>query len=123
MTENVEQAKKKPAIDLVKKHFQGRIAGALNKYHVEPWGFDVYYRTITSLRQEAKIVELSTQGKTVEALVEGILSKALGEDGKPLFHMSDKSVLMNEADPQVILDLSRVLNGSDLPSVEDAEKN
>jgi hypothetical protein len=123
MTDIVEPTKKKPAIDLVKKHFQGRIAGALNKYHVEQWGFDVYYRTITSLRQEAKIVELSTQGKTVEALVEGILSKALGEDGKPLFHMADKSVLMNEADPQVILDLSRVLNGSDLPSVEDAEKN
>lgn len=114
---------KKPAIDLVKKHFQGKIGGALNKHHVPEWGMDVYYRSTTTLRQEAKIVELTSQGKTVEALVEAIIAKALGEDGKPLFVMADKSALMNEADPAVVLSLSRVLNGADLPTVEDAEKN
>lgn len=118
-----EEIKKKPAIDMVKNHFASRIAGSLKSYHVKEWETTVYYRTVTSLRQEAKIVELTTAGKTVEALVEGILTKSLDEHGKLMFSPYDKSVLMNEADPQVILDLSRVLNGADLPTVEDAEKN
>lgn len=114
---------KKPAIELVKKHFQSKIAGGLNKTHVPEWGIDVFYRSTTTLRQEARIVELTSQGKTVEALVEAIISKALDETGKNLFSTYDKSVLMNEADPTVILNLSRVLNGADLPTVEEAEKN
>lgn len=123
MTEEVQKNKKKSAIEMVTKHFQGKIAGELKKHHVPEWGMDVYYRSTTTLKQEARIVELSTQGKTVEALVEAIISKALDEEGKPLFTAYDKAALMNEADPTVVLSLSRVLNGSDLPSVEDAEKN
>jgi len=118
-----EEVKKKSAIDMVKKHFQGKVAGQLNKHHVEDWGMDVYFRSTTTLKQEAKIVELSSQGKTVEALVEAIIAKALDEEGKPLFSQYDKAALMNEADPTVVLGLSRVLNGSDLPTVEEAEKN
>jgi len=114
---------KKPAIELVKKHFQSKIAGSLQKHTVSEWGIDVYYRPVTTLRQEAKIVELSSSGKSVEALVESILQKALDETGKQMFSPYDKSVLMNEADPAVVLDLARVLNGTDLPTIEEAEKN
>lgn len=124
MTENATvEKKKKSAIEMVTKHFQGKIAGELKCHHVEEWGMDVYYRTTTTLKQEAKIVELSSQGKTVEALVEAIIIKALDESGKPLFTPYDKTALMNEADPAVVLALSRVLNGGDIPTVEDAEKN
>lgn len=119
MTEQAKQS----AIELVKRHFQSKLGGTLSKHHVEGWGLDVYYRPVTTLKQEAKIVELSSQGKSVEALVESIIQKALGEDGKPLFTMGDKASLMNEADPTIVLNLARVLNGSDLPSVEEAEKN
>ena len=122
MDEQTTQPKKKgSAIEIVKKQFQARIAGKLNQYHVDEWGMDVYYRNITTLKQEAKIVELSTQGKSVEALVEAVITKALDEDGKPLFTQYDKAALMNEADPAVILKLSRALNGGDLPSVEEVE--
>ena len=124
MDEQTTQPKKKgSAIEIVKKQFQARIAGKLNQYHVDEWGMDVYYRNITTLKQEAKIVELSTQGKSVEALVEAVITKALDEDGKPLFTQYDKAALMNEADPAVILKLSRALNGGDLPRVEDVEGN
>jgi hypothetical protein len=114
---------KKAAIELVKQHFQSKIAGSLRKHTVPEWGIDVYYRPTTTLRQEANIVELSTSGKSVEALVESILQKALDENGKQIFSPYDKSVLMNEADPTVVLDLARVLNGTDLPTIEEAEKN
>lgn len=124
MTEEVQEKKKKISpIEAVKKHYAGKIAGALHCYHVEEWGIDVYYRTTTTLKQEAKIVELSTQGKTIEALIEAIITKSLDESGKPLFSPYDRAALLNEADPAVILNLSRVLNGSDLPTIEEAEKN
>lgn len=118
-----EEAKKKSPIDIIKGHFQGQISGQLKKHTVEEWGLDIYYRGISTLKQEARIVELSTQGKSVEALVETIIQKSLDETGKPLFVAYDKATLMNEADPKVILELARVLNGADLPTVEEAEKN
>lgn len=113
----------KSAIEQVTKHFRTQLTANLNKHHVEEWGLDVYFRPVTTLKQEARIVELSTQGKTVEALVETIIQKALDADGKALFKPLDKVTLMNEADPKIVLDLARVLNGSDLPTVEEVEKN
>lgn len=110
-------------IQKAQQHYQSKIAGTLKKYHVEEWDLDVYYREVSSLRQEAQIVELSQQGKTVEALVMAIINKSLDENGKPLFHPGDKASLMNEADPGVILNLSRILQGVELPKVEDIEKN
>lgn len=121
--QNTQPKKKGPAIELVKKQFQSKIAGKLNHHYVEEWELDVYYRSTTSLKQEARIVELSTQGKNVEALVEAVITKALDEAGKPLFTQYDKAALMNEADPAVVLKLSRVLNGGDLPNVEEVEGN
>lgn len=119
-----EQKKKKsPAIELVKKQFQAKVAGELKSTYVEEWDLTVYFRSTTTLKQEAKIVELSSSGKTVEALVESVIAKSLDESGQPLFSPYDKAALMNEADPAVVLKLSRVLNGSDLPSVEELEKN
>jgi len=110
-------------IQRAQKHFQGRIAGTLKKYHVQEWDLDVYFREITSLRLESQVVELAQQGKNVEALVVTIINKALDENGNPLFTMGDKSTLLNEADPSVVLSLARILNGGDLPTVEDIEKN
>jgi hypothetical protein len=110
-------------IQKIQNHFQSKISGGLNKTHVEEWGLDIFYREITTLKQESQIVELSTQGKTVEALVQSIINKALDENGKPLFASGDKAALMNEADPSVVLNLSRILNGGELPKVEDIEKN
>jgi hypothetical protein len=111
------------AIQKAQKHFQVRLGGELKKHHVTDWDLDVYFRDITTLKQEAKIVELAQQNKTVEALVEAIIAKALDKEGKPLFTQFDKPALMNECDPNVVLGLSRVLNGGDLPTVGDLEKN
>jgi 16S rRNA U516 pseudouridylate synthase RsuA-like enzyme len=116
-------ANKLSAIQKAQKHYQVRLNGELKKHTVEEWDLDVYYRDITTLKQEAKIVELAQQNKTVEALVEAIIAKALDKEGKPLFTSYDKVTLMNEADPNVVLSLSRILNGGDLPSVDDISKN
>lgn len=122
MTEET-QAVKKSAIENVKKHFQSQLSGKMNHFTVEEWDVEIYYRPITTLKMESKIVELSTQGKSVEALVESIIQKSLDESGKNLFGPYDKAALMNEADPAVVLKVAKVLNGGEIPSVEEAEKN
>lgn len=111
------------AIDKVTKQFQTKIGAELKKHHVAEWELDIYFRDVTTLRQEAKIVELASAGKSVEALVETIITKALDQEGKPLFTQADKTALMNEADPAIVLSLSRVLNGGELPDAKEIEKN
>lgn len=117
-----QQVKLSP-IERAQKHFQKKLSNEMKKHYVEEWDLDVYFRDLSTLRQEAKIVELAQQNKTVEALVETIIAKALDKDGKPLFSQYDKVTLMNEADPNVVLGLSKVLNGGDLPEISDLEKN
>jgi hypothetical protein len=110
-------------IQRAQNHFQSKLTGPLHKIRIEEWDQDVYFREITTLRQEAQVVELAQAGKTVEALVATIINKALDADGKPLFMPADKAALMNETDPTTVLELARKLNGGDLPKVEDIEKN
>lgn len=117
MTEN------KRAISKVTSHYRSKIGGELQHIHVPEWDLDVYYRPVSTLKHESQIVELHGQGKAVEALVVSIINKALDKEGKPLFAQADKPVLLNEADPTVVLDLARALNGTDLPDVEELEKN
>ena len=111
------------AIQKVQQHFQSKLTTELKKHYVEEWGMDVYYRNVTTLKQEAQIVELAQQNKSVEALIQTVINKALDENGKPMFVQADKAALLNEADPNVIINLSKILNGSELPSIGEVEKN
>ena len=111
------------AIQKAQGHFQSKLSAELKMVRIEEWDLDVYYRDINTLRTESKIVELAQAGKSVEALVQTVLSKALDKEGKLLFTQYDKDALMNDADPAVVLKLSRVLSGGDLPAVEEIEKN
>ena len=111
------------AIQKVQQHYQTRLSSQLHKYHVEEWNIDVYYRNITSLKQESQVVELASSGKTVEALIQTVINKALDEDGKPMFAPADKAALLNECDPNVIINLSKILSSAELPSIGEVEKN
>ena len=84
------------------EHFKSKLAGGLEKLTVPEWKTDVYYKSGYPFAVEQKIIELQQQGKTVEALVETLIQKALDPDGKPLFKKFDKPNLMNEVDPAVI---------------------
>ena len=104
------------------EHFKSKLAGGLEKLTVPEWKTDVYYKASYSFAVEQKIIELQQQGKTVEALVETLIQKALDPDGKPLFKKFDKPNLMNEVDPAIILRIAAVLN-STTTSYEEVEKN
>jgi hypothetical protein len=108
--------------DNIKKHFKEKLGGELNKMTVSEWGIDVFYKSAYSFAVESKIIALQQDKKTVEAIVESIIQKALDPEGKPMFHSSDRHMLMFEADPEVLLRMSSVLNGS-VDEYEDIAKN
>lgn len=109
--------------DNIKKHFKEQLNGELNKMTIDEWQSDIYYKNTNSFAVESKIIALQQQGKTVEALVESIIQKALDPDGKPLFNSADRNMLMYEADPGVLLRISTVLNNAGKDDYEDIEKN
>lgn len=104
-------------------HFKEKLSGKLHKLHIEEWGVDIYYRSIASMRTESKIMALTQQGKSDEALVETIILKALDKDGERLFSIGDRSALLNEVDPQIIIRIATALNTASDMSLEEIEKN
>lgn len=110
-------------LDNAKKHFSDKVSGGMKSYWVEEWETDIYYRPINSFAIETKVIELTQKGKTVEALVETLLLKALDKNGKPLFARADKVTFMNEVDPAVITKVVTEINSNDIVEYEAVEKN
>lgn len=109
-------------IDNATAHFKEQMQNSLKKHHVEEWNADVYYYPTMSFKEQSKILDLQTTGKASEALIETIVIKARDENGNKLFTSADRTTLMHEADPNVLIRLAAVLNGVNF-SLEDAEKN
>lgn len=100
--------------DKIGKHYQTAIAGDMKKYHCDEWQTDIYFRSTYPFKDEARIIDLSSQGKVVEALVETLIVKARDASGKRLFTDADKLKLMNEADPKVIVKVCAAINSAKL---------
>ena len=92
------------ALDAAKAHFKDKRAqGLRGPIHVSEWDLEVYYKPATTFFQEQKVIQLQQEGKSVEALVQTLINRALDEDGKNLFTLADKNELMRGVDPAVIL--------------------
>jgi len=102
-------------------HFRDRISGEMKKIHVPEWECDIYFKASITLREQSKLIELATQGKTVEALVETLIVKARNIDGTKMFTMPDKMTFMNEVDPNVIIRIVSEINEQSY-SEDDMEK-
>lgn len=106
--------------DKIAKHYQSAISGDLQKIRCEEWDTDIYFRRTYALRDESKVIELQSQGKTLEALVESIVQKARDKDGKRLFQDADRIKLMNEADPEVVLKVATAINNAKLTATQES---
>ena len=111
-------------LDKATAHFRNQISGEMKSIEVPEWETKVYFKTVTNLREEGKILELSQQGKTVEALVESLIVRARNEDGTKMFTPADKPTLLNEVDPKVLIGIVGSMNNIEinLEAVE-VEKN
>ncbi len=76
-------------LDNATKHFRAKISGNLKSIDVPEWETKIYFKDVITLKEQSKLVELATQGKTVEALVETLITKARNEDGSRMFQSAD----------------------------------
>jgi len=109
-------------LDNAKGHYKERLAGGLQKVSVPEWKSDIYFKASYPFAVEQSIISLQSQGKTVEALVETLIKKALDPDGKPMFNKFDKVTLMNEVDPNVIIRVCAEIN-TPVETLEEISKN
>lgn len=112
-------------LDKATAHFRNQIGGEMKMVEVPEWECKVYFKSTSNLREEGRILELSQQGKTVEALVESLIVRARNEDGTKMFMQADKPVLLNEVDPKVLIRLVGEMNNvdPDLLDLDKVEKN
>lgn len=106
--------------DKISKHYQKSIGGELIKYHCEEWDADIYYRSTYPLKDESKILQLQSEGKTIEALVESIVVKAKDKDGNRLFQDADRIKLMHEADPMTVVKVASQINNAKLTATQES---
>lgn len=106
-------------------HFRTKISGEMKSISVPEWDAKIWFKEANTLREEAKLIELAQQGKTVEALVETLIMKARNEDGTKMFTFADKMTFLNEVDPAVIIRVVGDMNAAnaEIKDVEAAEKN
>jgi hypothetical protein len=111
-------------LDKATAHFRNQISGEMRTIEVPEWETKIYFKSVTNLREEGKILELNQQGKSVEAVVESIIIRARNEDGTKMFTVADKMVLLNEVDPKVLIRIVGEMNNVevDLDSAQ-VEKN
>lgn len=112
-------------LDKATSHFRTKISGEMKRVHVPEWDCDIYFKPTLTLREQGKLVELASQGKQVEALVESLVVKARNQDGTKMFTMPDKMILLNEVDPGVIIRVVGEINEANDEDVdlEKTEKN
>ena len=99
-------------LDKISNHYKSAIAGDLVKIKVDEWDMEIYCKKTYAFKDEARIIELQSQGKTVEALIESLIVNALDKDGKKLFAEADRINLMHEADPSVIIKVAGAINNA-----------
>jgi len=113
----------KSVLENATAHFQEQLAGTMYSMKVDEWKATIYYKSTSSMRTESKIMALTGQGKTAEALVESIVLKALDKEGDKLFKETDRATLLNEADPKVLIRVATKLNNAGDTSLADIEGN
>ena len=110
------------AIDKAVKHYDSLLSKQLDNFYVEEWDTTIYYRSTMNWAEQSRILDMSSQNKTSDALLETIVVRCLERDGKPMFTNADKITLKNSVDPEILLRIVAKMN-AEQPSLEELEKN
>ena len=100
-------------LNKAKEHYTSKVSGELKSIEVPEWETTIYFKTTQNFAAQQKILQLSNEGKVVEALVETLIVKCLDADGKRVFTSADRDVLMRQVDPDVILRVCTAINKID----------
>lgn len=114
-------------LDRATAHFRNKISDKMLSIDVPEWESKIYFKSSVTLKEQSRLIELASSGKTVEALVETLIVKARNEDGTKMFTVADKPTFMNEIDPAVIIrvvgEINDVIDQNSESSLEKIEKN
>lgn len=92
------------------QHYKDQLTGNLRKIEIPEWDSTIYVKPVSTLAEEQKIVQLHSEGKLVEAMVESVISKACDADGKKVFKAADRITLMREVNPEVLMRVAGQIN-------------
>jgi len=111
-------------LNKAKEHFKEIANQGQAHLEVPEWGTTVYWN-ISGLNfaQQSKVIELQANGKSAEALVEMMIMRALDENGRKIFKLVEKSEIMREVDPTVILKVVTAMGDSEADEDTDPVKN
>jgi hypothetical protein len=112
-------------LDKATGHFRNKLNEEMKSITVPEWDCKIYFKSVVTLREQSKLIELASQGKQVEALVESLIVKARNEDGTKMFTFADKATILNEVDPAVMIRVVGDINASsdEFQDMEKVEKN
>lgn len=101
-------------LSAAKEHFKEVANQGMGNVEVPEWKTTIYWKIGgLNFAQQSKVIELQNSGKTAEALVEMLILRALDEDGNRMFKMAEKTEIMREVDPNVILRVVSSMSESD----------
>ncbi len=108
-----------------KEHFKEIANQGMASIEIPEWQVTVYWKIGgLNFASQSKIIELQNSGKSAEALVEMMIMRALDADGKKMFKLAEKTELMREVDPNVILKVVTAMGDSEEDVVSgEPEKN
>ena len=72
----------------------------------------VYYSTVANAVQSDKYMPLMVENK-IQGYVELLIVRAKNQDGSPMFAPKDKTDLMKNVDPSLIVDIGNKILGAD----------
>ena len=115
-------------LERAKTQFRDRLAGGLRSLDVPEWPDAdgnptvVWFKPSLNLRQQQKILALSSQDKAAEAIAMTLILRALDADGKPLFKTVELGEIMRGVDPDVVARIVTEINADEM-SDDELEKN
>jgi len=101
------------ALDRIKSHFE---ALGVREIIVPEWGFSIFSTPVT-VAERHKIYSGSKGENDYEVLVKILITKAQDKDGKKLFGLEDKAVLLQKADSAVMIRVASEIMNSAAPPV------
>ncbi len=96
--------------DRIRQHFE---ALGTREIPVPEWGISIYATPVT-VAERAKIYA-GEKKSDQDFLVQILLTKARDRDGRPLFTLEDKAVLMQKADSAVLIRVASAIMNADSP--------
>lgn len=106
-------------LNKVTSHFRNKISGQMKSIKVPEWDLEIWFKESNTLKEEGRMLELAQAGKTIEALVETLITKARNQDGSKIFNPADRVVLLNEADPAVVIRVVGEINNANAETTKE----